>query len=102
MSIEIRLVAYYVYIMASAPRGTLYIGVTNDIVRRAYEHRQGAVPGFTKRYGVKRLVHFEALDDAPSAIAREKLLKGWNRDWKVALIERTNPQWVDLFDSIAS
>jgi putative endonuclease len=94
--------AYYVYIMASAPRGTLYIGVTNDLVRRAYEHRQGAVPGFTRRYGVKRLVHFEALDDANAAISREKLMKRWNRDWKIALIEEANPHWDDLFDSIAS
>jgi putative endonuclease len=95
-------VAYYVHIMASAPRGTLYIGVTNDLVRRVHEHREGTVPGFTTRYGVKRLVHFEALDDAISAISREKLLKRWNRAWKIDLVERSNPRWDDLFDSIAS
>ena len=79
--------AYYVYILASKKHGTLYIGVTNDLVRRVYEHKTKAVPGFTTRYGVDKLVLFEIYDDAVSAIAREKELKKWTRDWKVELIE---------------
>jgi len=101
MEFESRMVAFYVYIMASGPRGTLYIGVTSDLVARAHQHREGLVDGFTKRYSVKRLVHFEILDDAVSAIAREKLLKRWNRAWKIGLIEQVNPTWDDLFDSLA-
>ena len=91
---------YYVYILASKPNGTLYIGVTNDIVRRTYEHREDIVDGFTKRYGVKRLVHVETHDRAAEAIQREKNLKLWRRDWKVALIERENPQWEDLYERV--
>jgi putative endonuclease len=83
--------AYYVYLLASKKHGTLYLGVTNDIVRRVYEHRTKAVPGFTKRYGVDRLVWFEIYDDALAAIAREKELKKWRRDWKIRLIEEQNP-----------
>ena len=79
--------AYYVYILASKKHGTLYIGVTNDLVRRVYEHKTKAVPGFTTRYGVDKLVLFEIYDDAVSAIAREKELKKWRRDWKTRLIE---------------
>lgn len=94
--------AFFVCVMASGPRGTLYVGVTNDLIRRAYEHREGLLAGFTKRYSVKRLVYFEMLDDAASAISREKLLKHWNCNWKISLIERANPQWDDLFDSLAS
>ena len=71
----------YVYIVASKPRGTLYVGVTNDLVRRVYEHRAEAVEGFTKRYGVHRLVYFEVFDDIENAIAREKCIKKWNRSW---------------------
>ena len=85
-----------VYILASAPRGTLYIGVTSNLVARLHQHRTNAVPGFTSRYGVHRLVRFELLDDMPNAIAREKQLKRWHRDWKLNLIERDNPQWTDL------
>jgi putative endonuclease len=84
--------------MASQKNGTLYIGVTNDIVRRAWEHREGLVPGFTKKYGVKRLVHVEAFDDINFAIWRETRLKKWKRRWKVGLIEERNPTWADLYD----
>jgi putative endonuclease len=85
--------ASYVYILASRKNGTLYIGVTNDLVRRAYEHRQGATEGFTRQYAVKRLVYFETYDDVRIALQREKTLKHWLRAWKVALIEKTNPEW---------
>jgi putative endonuclease len=88
---------YFVYVLASRLGGTLYIGVTNDLVRRAQEHRQGEVEGFTKKYGVSRLVHFEAFDDIHEAIAREKRLKKWNRAWKIQLIEEHNPNWDDLY-----
>ncbi|MGB0577803.1 MAG: GIY-YIG nuclease family protein [Alphaproteobacteria bacterium] len=91
---------YYVYILASAIRGTLYIGVTNDLARRVYEHRTGLVEGFTKRHGVKSLVHFETLADPASAIEREKKLKKWRRARKIELIERDNPDWADLYQSI--
>jgi putative endonuclease len=79
--------AYYVYSLASKKHGTLYIGVTNDLVRRVYEHRTKAVPGFTTKYGVDKLVLFEIYDDAVTAITREKELKKWRRDWKTRLIE---------------
>ena len=88
---------YYVYILASGKHGTLYIGVTNDLVRRVYEHQNDLAPGFTSRYGVHRLVWFECYDDPTNAIAREKELKKWRRDWKVNLIERENPDWEDLY-----
>ena len=94
--------AYYVYLLASQKHGTLYLGVTNDIVRRAYEHRTKAVDGFTKRYGVDKLVSFEIYDDIACAITREKELKKWRRDWKIRLIEEANPDWTDLYPSIAS
>ena len=86
--------------MASGLRGTLYIGVTNDLVRRAYEHREGLINGFSKRYGVKSLVHFEPFDDVEAAIRREKRLKHWNRQWKIDLIERLNPEWDDLYNRL--
>ena len=92
---------YFVYIMASAPNGTLYIGVTNDLLRRAAEHRTGAIPGFTKRHRVHRLVYFETHEDVEAAIHREKLLKDWDRDWKKNLIEKDNPAWDDLFGTLA-
>jgi putative endonuclease len=92
----------YVYILASKPYGTLYIGVTGDLIRRTFEHRNGAVEGFTKRYDVKRLVWFEEHADIIAAIAREKTLKKWPRQWKINLIERDNPHWADLFAGIAS
>ena len=89
------------YLLASAKYGTLYLGVTNDLVRRIYEHKSKAVPGFTSRYGVDRLVWFEGYDDPVSAITREKEIKKWRRDWKIALIERDDPDWFDLYDTIA-
>lgn len=93
---------YYVYILASRPNGTLYVGVTNDLVRRVYEHKQEFVDGFTNRHSVKTLVYFETHDRAEEAIQREKNLKHWVRDWKVALIERENPHWEDLYEGICS
>lgn len=93
---------YWVYILASKIGGTLYIGVTNDLIRRVYEHRLGLAPGFTKQYGVYRLVYFEQHTDIEAAIHREKRLKRWNRAWKVRLIETLNPNWDDLFLQIAS
>ena len=95
-------VTYYVYILASQPRGTLYIGVTNDVVRRVYEHREGFVDGFTKQHGVKTLVYVESHDGIEVALQREKSLKHWKRDWKISLIERTNPNWSDLYDTLSA
>ncbi|HEX9214115.1 MAG TPA: GIY-YIG nuclease family protein [Bradyrhizobium sp.] len=94
--------AYYVYLLASKKYGTLYIGVTNDIVRRIHEHKSKVVAGFSKRYSVDRLVWFEIYDDPVAAIEREKELKKWRREWKVRLIEKQNPQWIDLYPQIAS
>ena len=91
----------FVYLMANRPDGTLYVGVTSDLPRRAWEHREGAIDGFTKRYGLKRLVWFEAHDDIRTAIQREKTMKHWPRAWKVRLIVAANPEWRDLFDEIA-
>jgi len=93
--------SFYVYILASRIGGTLYIGVTNDLVRRVAEHRLELVDGFTKKYEVHRLVYFEQFDDAENAIRREKRLKRWNRNWKIRLIEKFNPNWDDLYPSIA-
>jgi putative endonuclease len=92
---------YYVYILASKIGGTLYIGVTNDLVRRVYEHREELASGFTKKYEVHRLVYFEQHSDIEAAIRREKRLKKWNRRWKIQLIEEANPNWIDLYPSIA-
>lgn len=92
--------ALYVYILASKPQGTLYIGVTNDLVRRVAEHKAKIIPGFTKWYGVDKLVYFETFDDHLEAIAREKKLKRWRRDWKRSLIEEQNPHWQDLFPGL--
>ena len=89
---------YYVYILASRRNGTLYIGVTNHLARRGHEHRSGLVAGFTRRYGVKRLVHVETFDDVRGALQREKNLKHWRRAWKVTLIEENNPDWDDLYE----
>jgi len=85
-----------VYILASSKHGTLYIGVTSNLIARLHQHREGLIEGFTSRYGVTRLVWFEMLATMKEAIAREKALKKWNRDWKLNLIERTNLEWVDL------
>jgi len=94
--------SYYVYILASRRDGAIYVGVTNDIVRRVYEHRIKAVPGFTSKYNITRLVWFEIYDDPVSAITREKELKKWKRNWKTELIEAQNQQWEDLYESICS
>jgi putative endonuclease len=94
------IMSYYVYIIASRKDGAIYVGVTNDIVRRIYEHRIKAVPGFTSRFNITRLVWFEIYDDPISAISREKELKKWKRSWKVQLIEKDNPEWKDLYESI--
>ncbi len=85
-----------VYIFASGHYGTLYIGVTSDLMKRLREHREGITGGFTSRYGVHRLVHFEMFDEMEGAIAREKQLKNWRRDWKINLINAANPEWQDL------
>lgn len=90
----------WVYIMTNRPNGTLYIGVTNDLARRVCEHREGVVPGFTRRYGLKRLVFCERHADIRLAIQREKTLKHWPRAWKLRLILGLNPEWNDLFDRI--
>jgi putative endonuclease len=95
-----RALAYYVYILASRKHGTLYVGVSNDLVRRIYEHEAKLAPGFTSRYGVDRLVWFECYDAASSAIAREKEIKKWRRDWKIRLIEESNPDWLDRYPEI--
>ncbi len=89
-----------VYILASQRNGTLYIGVTSHLVQRIWQHKNDLVEGFTEKYGVHGLVHFELLDDMPSAITREKQLKKWNRAWKLALIEKQNPTWQDLWPTI--
>lgn len=93
---------YYIYILASQRNGTLYIGMTNDLVRRVWEHKNKAADGFTKLYGVDKLVYFEATENVESAIAREKQLKKWNRAWKLKIIEEKNPQWKDLYEEIIS
>ena len=91
---------FYVYILASSIGGTLYIGVTNDLIRRVWEHRENSVEGFTSTHDVHKLVYFEQFDDIEHAIVREKRLKRWNRDWKIRLIEEKNPNWHDLFESL--
>jgi len=88
--------SYFVYMLASKRNGTLYVGVTNDLGRRASEHRDKIVPGFTKRHSVDILVWYEIHDDINTAIAREKQIKGWNRAWKLRLIEKNNSGWNDL------
>ena len=93
---------FYVYILAKHRHGALYVGVTNDLIRRVCEHREGLVSGFTKRHGIKQLVYFEQHDDPIGAITHEKQIKKWRRDWKIDLIERDNPDWHDRFEEIAS
>ncbi len=88
---------YYVYILASRRNGTLYIGVTNNLLRRVYEHKKKIVKGFTSKYKVDKLVYFEQTDDIHSAIEREKQLKKYNRSWKLKMIEKFNPNWNDLY-----
>jgi len=91
---------YFVYLMASRKNGTLYVGVTNNLVRRAYEHKNGLVEGFTDRYGGHQLVWFESTSSVEAAIQKEKQIKNWKREWKVDLIEKANPEWLDLYESI--
>ncbi len=91
---------YYVYLLASQKGGTLYLGVTRDLVRRVFQHKEKAVPGFTSRYGVNKLVWFESYDDPTNAIMREKEIKKWRRAWKIELIEISNPDWRDLYSEI--
>ena len=90
----------FVYIMANRPRGTLYVGVTADLVQRVMAHRSGAGSRFVRRYNLHRLVYVERFDEIAGAIAREKQLKRWNRAWKLQLIEAQNPDWVDLFEAV--
>jgi putative endonuclease len=86
--------------MSNKPKGTLYIGVTNNLIRRVSEHKEGLIEGFTKRYNLKYLVYFEETEDVNSAIQREKNLKTWLRKWKIELIEVSNPDWKDLYQDI--
>ncbi len=91
---------YYVYIIASHRNGTLYTGFTNNLIHRTYTHKNDIVKGFTNKYQVHRLVHYEVFEDREEAIKREKLLKKWHRKWKLELIEKNNPDWEDLYDKI--
>jgi putative endonuclease len=91
---------YFVYIMASKKNDTLYIGVTNNLLRRVWQHKNNVHKGFTKKYGVHRLVWCEASNDVRGAIQREKQMKKWNRQWKINLIEQDNPEWLDLYDTL--
>jgi len=89
-----------VYLLASQRNGTLYIGVTSDLIKRVWEHKQDSVEGFTKKYGVHDLVWYEQHEDMPTAIEREKTLKEWKRAWKLELIEKMNPEWKDLYEDL--
>jgi putative endonuclease len=91
---------FYVYILASKRNGTLYTGVTSDLIQRVWQHKHDMVKGFTQKYGVKKLMYYEVHDDPESAITREKQIKKWRRKWKLRLIEEKNPQWTDLYDEI--
>ena len=91
---------YYVYILASHRNGTLYVGFTIGLIKRCWEHKNDIVKGFTNKYQVHRLVHYEAFGDKEAAVLREKQLKRWNRKWKLELIEKANPDWEDLYDKI--
>jgi putative endonuclease len=97
---NIRMAGGYVYILTNRPNGILYVGVTNDLVRRVFEHRSGFVDGFTKQHGLKRLVYFERFDDIRDAIQREHNIKHWPRAWKVRKIVADNPEWNDLYPTI--
>jgi putative endonuclease len=94
--------AFYVYLMTSGRNGTLYVGVTSNLIKRVWEHKEGVVEGFTREYGVKELVWYEMHDSPETAISREKQIKKWNRAWKIRLIEESNPYWRDLYQSITS
>ena len=90
----------YVYLMASQPNGTIYLGVTSNLIQRAYQHRSGLIEGFSKKYGCTRLVWYEQHDDIQDARIQEYRMKGWKRAWKLRIIEERNPQWRDLFDEL--
>jgi putative endonuclease len=92
--------SYFVYVLASERNGTLYIGVTSDLLGRAWQHKNKVTEGFTKKYGVDRLVYYEQTEDVYSAIEKEKQLKKWNRSWKIKLIEKKNPKWEDLYPNL--
>jgi putative endonuclease len=96
----IRMKNGYVYFLTNRPNGTLYVGVTSNLIQRVYQHRIGAADGFTKRYGIKRLVYFEVYDDMYTAIQREHNIKRWSRTWKVRLVLAENPEWKDLYETI--
>jgi len=98
--IQVFMKTYYVYILASKRNGTLYIGVTNDLLRRVYEHKNNLISGFTEKYCVHRLVYYEQYSDIESALEREKHLKVWKRKWKIELIEKENPKWRDLYEDL--
>lgn len=91
---------YYVYILASRKNGTLYTGITSDLPKRIWEHKNNAVKGFTEKYHVHQLVYYERHDDPEEAILREKRIKKWERSWKIRLIEKSNPEWKDLYDDL--
>jgi len=91
---------YCVYILASQKNGTLYIGITSNLLKRIYEHKKNLIEGFTKTYAVHRLVYYEKTNNVKEALLREKQLKKWNRQWKINLIEKENPDWIDLYDLI--
>ena len=91
---------YYVYILASKKNGTLYIGVTDNLIRRVYEHKNDLIDGFTKKYNVHKLVYYEQTNDINSAIQREKQLKKWHRQWKIDLIKKNNPNWDDFYKAL--
>ena len=93
---------FYVYILCSKRNGTLYTGVTSDLVKRVYEHKNNLVDGFTKKYNVHRLVWYEIHESAESAMTREKQIKKWKRIWKLKLIEQKNPEWIDLYETICT
>jgi putative endonuclease len=99
---NVRMRQGYVYFLTNQPNGILYVGVTSNLAKRIHEHRTGAADGFTKQYGLKRLVYFEIFDDIQTAIQREHNIKHWSRTWKVRLILANNPDWKDLYDSILS
>jgi len=90
----------YIYIMANKPNGVLYIGVTSNLENRIYQHKNNSIPGFTSKYRLHHVVHYEIFEDVRDAIAREKQLKNWKRQWKVSLIEEENPKWKDLYNEI--
>jgi putative endonuclease len=92
---------FFVYLLASKPHGTLYAGMTDDLLRRVWEHKIKAVPSFSAKYGVDRLVWFEAHETLESAFSREKLIKEWKRAWKIQMIEENNPYWIDLYPSLS-